>query len=258
MGSKRYSFGMDIREIRKRRLQQLIVSRFGGVMARLAEKIDRQSSYVARVLSDNSEHSRNIGEKLAREIEVACDLEPGYLDTPFDFKRYTPGSSEDESFSAIPGDLPKMLSSKIESYKDTLFVPRLDVTASMGMGAEPPDANRVVSSMSIQNSWVRQNLTISEAGNLRIITGVGDSMSPSFTHGDLLLVDVGFESISYDGVYVFSMAGQLYVKRIQRELDGLRIISDNTLYREMLIPHDRDGEISIHGRVVFCWRGSHL
>lgn len=247
---------MDIREIRKRRLQQLIVSRFGGVMARLAEKIDRQSSYVARVLSDNSEHSRNIGEKLAREIEAACDLEPGYLDMPFDFKRYT---SDGEELPLIaPAELPKMLSSKIDSYKDTLVVPRLDVTASMGAGSEPPDANRVVNSMSIQNSWVRQNLTISEAGNLRLITGVGDSMSPSFTHGDLLLVDVGFESVSYDGVYVFSMAGQLYIKRVQRELDGLRIISDNTLYREMLIPHDRDGEITIHGRVVFCWRGSHL
>ncbi|NBF13058.1 S24 family peptidase [Pseudomonas sp. Fl4BN1] len=249
---------MDIREIRKRRLQQLILLRFGGVMARLAEKINRQSSYVARVLSDNSEHSRNIGEKLAREIEVACELEPGYLDMPFDFKRYPSQPSSDNTNLADSIEPPRMLSSKIDSYKDTLVVPILDVAASMGSGSEPPDANRVVNSMSIQSSWVRQNLTVSEAGNLRLIIGVGDSMSPSFTHGDLLMVDTGFESVSYDGVYVFSMAGQLHIKRIQRELDGLRIISDNTLYREMLIPHDRDGEISIHGRVVFCWHGSHL
>jgi hypothetical protein len=253
---------MDIREIRKRRLQQLIISRFGGVMARLAEKIGRQSSYVARVLSENSEHSRNIGEKLAREIEVACDLATGYLDTPFDYKHlgFDPGGSH--LSHADPGEIISEVRYLPEQavQDEAVLIPKMDLTMPKGTGGweAVTEYDRMVSSIGLHKSWIRQHLSVTDPYNLRIINAsTGGTMMPSIAHGDSLLVDIGIQAINQDGVYLLSISGQPAIRRAQRGLDGLKIFTDNRVY-EMVVPFDRETELAIHGKVVYCWSGGPL
>lgn len=76
---------MDIYEIRRQRLRQLINDdpRFKGVDAAFAAAIDRQASYVSRLFTKNLNHRRNIGEDLARTIEEILGLEKNSLDKPF-------------------------------------------------------------------------------------------------------------------------------------------------------------------------------
>ncbi len=57
--------------------------------------------------------------------------------------------------------------------------------------------------------------SIAMPNNLRLLTGKGDSMSPTFNDKDILFVDVGVTAITIDAVYVFSLQGELYIKRFQ-------------------------------------------
>ncbi|MNC68601.1 Peptidase S24-like protein [compost metagenome] len=57
-----------------------------------------------------------------------------------------------------------------------------------------------------------------------------------------------------DAIYVFSLDGDLFVKRLQRLTDGaLRMISDNPLYPPVLIEGAALEMLQIHGRVLLVW-----
>ena len=68
---------MDVFEIRKVRLRELIDSNFDGVQRRFADAIDRQPDYVSRILRG----TKRLGEQLARDIENTLGLPPRWLDT---------------------------------------------------------------------------------------------------------------------------------------------------------------------------------
>lgn len=151
--------------------------------------------------------------------------------------------------------LPVALAQKIKSYRPIVAVERFDIAASMGPGTEPPEMNMVVENMSLDANWVRQNLTYTKIDNLKLISGRGDSMAPTIRSGDAVLVDSGVTSVESDAIYSFLMRGQLQIKRIQRGLDGLTIISDNGQYPPLEIPDDREGDITVLAQIIYWWTG---
>lgn len=151
--------------------------------------------------------------------------------------------------------LPAPLAQKIKSYRNLVDVPRYDVEGSMGPGSEPPDINMVVEHMSLDANWVRQNLTFTKLENLKLISGRGDSMAPTIRSGDAVLVDAGVNSVEDDAIYFFLMRGKLQIKRIQRGLDGLTIISDNGQYPPIEVPGDREADITVLAQIIYWWTG---
>lgn len=151
--------------------------------------------------------------------------------------------------------LPAALAQKIKSYRPVVDVPRFDIAASMGPGTEPPEMNMVVEHMRLDANWVRQNLVYTAVDNLKLISGRGDSMAPTIRNGDALLVDSGVTSVESDAIYFFLMRGQQHVKRIQRNLDGLTIISDNGQYKEIDVPGDRESDIQVLAQIIYWWTG---
>lgn len=151
--------------------------------------------------------------------------------------------------------LPAPLAQKIKSYRNLVHVPRYDVEGSMGPGSEPPDMNMVVEHMSLDANWVRQNLTFTNLDNLKLISGRGDSMAPTIRSGDAVLVDAGVTTVEDDAIYFFLMRGKLQIKRIQRGLDGLTIISDNGQYPPIEVPGEREDDIKILAQIIYWWTG---
>jgi len=109
-----------------------------------------------------------------------------------------------------------------------IVIQQLDVLASMGQGAIPPDHVDVIKTFGANLQELRKRCTFTAPENLQIITGYGESMRPTFSDGDPLLVDVGIREIKVDAVYVFTYDEELFIKRVQR-MPGkvLRVISDN-------------------------------
>ncbi|MGB5955404.1 LexA family transcriptional regulator [Pseudomonas sp.] len=164
---------------------------------------------------------------------------------------HDPAASETVNIEGLPAPLAQ----KIKSYRNLVDVPRYDVEGSMGPGSEPPDINMVVEHMSLDANWVRQNLTYTKLENLKLISGRGDSMAPTIRSGDAVLVDAGVTSVEDDAIYFFLMRGKLQIKRIQRGLDGLTIISDNGQYPPIEVPGEREDDIKILAQIIYWWTG---
>lgn len=141
-----------------------------------------------------------------------------------------------------------------------LTIPQLDVAASMGSGMEAPTHVDTIRDITVRLEWLReQGVSYSKIENLAIITGDGDSMAGTFNDGDSLLVDRGITEIRTDAIYVFTLDGQLFIKRLQRMAGGnLRMISDNPIYPAMVIEGEQLERIHIQARVLLAWNARKL
>lgn len=146
--------------------------------------------------------------------------------------------------------------------KDSNFItiPQLDVAGSMGPGRVPPDHIEVIRDITVHLDWLKtQGLSYSKLENLAIIDGDGDSMEGTFRDGDALLVDRGISEIRTDAIYVFTLDGELFIKRLQRLTGGsLRMISDNAVYPAIIIEGDMLARIHIQARVLLVWNARKL
>lgn len=136
----------------------------------------------------------------------------------------------------------------------TVAVPMIAVTASMGRGEDQPPEDIISGTIAVSTDWIAQQLRVDPA-RLRFINGYGDSMSPTFNSGDVLLVDTGTNSVAVDGIYVLATDSRLFIKRVRERLDGrYEISSDNPLVKTV---DELDGgrQVDVLGRVVWVWNG---
>lgn len=250
----------QLKNVRRLRLRELVATRFGGKQSAFAEAIERSPSYVARIFSDNPAHSRNIGESLARQIEGMCHLPNGWLDEPKGLGLALSAVSESklsagEAVESI--DVRKWDSTDDHEYPfQNVTLPTLEIPESWGKHSQGADSETPVRAIVFDLAWLRRSMSMTDISNLRISTGLGDSMAPTIKHGDLLVVDVGVTEALYDAVYVVRIGGVLTIKRIQVDMDGIRILSDNPQFKEVSIPRDMMDRISVVARVVYMWSGA--
>lgn len=140
-----------------------------------------------------------------------------------------------------------------------LSVPLLANSGSMGGGSESLEGDLVIGALTVQRSWVAKELpNISSAANLRFIHSYGDSMKPTFSDGDVLLVDAGIKEPAVDGIYVLAVRDQLFIKRVSRRFDGQHEISSDNPSVKTVEVLNGDHQIEIKGRVVWAWKGERL
>lgn len=138
----------------------------------------------------------------------------------------------------------------IEQYRD--------VRGAMGKGAYLLDHEGEVVDLRVSKRWAETKLPANTGvKNLKIITGLGDSMKGLYNSGDPLVVDTGIKSVDFDAVYFFRVGDQGYVKRLQKiGSKGIRVLSENPAYPEWVISRDEDFEV--FGRVLKVWEGKDL
>ncbi|HYE28214.1 MAG TPA: S24 family peptidase [Allosphingosinicella sp.] len=142
------------------------------------------------------------------------------------------------------------------SGEGLLSVPRLDVDASAGPGAVGT-VERRLGRIGFDAAWLRQlGLAGGGHGRLSVIRVSGDSMSPTLSDGDEILVDREDDARRLrDGIYVLRVEGTLVVKRLALAPDGrLSANSDNSAYPGW--PDLDPAGLDVVGRVV--WFGRRL
>lgn len=219
-------------------LKRLIEDRFHGSPA----EFSRASGVSLSQLGQWESGYRNLGEKAARRIEQALHLAEGFLDGPA-------GAAGELVYST-------------EAPDPICRIPQLDVRASMGSGIVVPAHDEVVCSVQVGEQPLRRllgNAQVSSLANLRLITAYGDSMSPTFSDGDVLLVDTGVAGAQIDAVYVMAYRDELFIKRLQRLPGGvLRMLSDNRVYDPVDIANGQREEFRVLGRVLLAWNARKL
>lgn len=148
-----------------------------------------------------------------------------------------------------------------QSDEKSVVVGLFNARGSMGNGFPLPERDTIVDVIHLSRDWVASNLpNATNPKNLAALTAYGDSMTPTFTDGDILLVDRGVSDLKADAVYVLSLNGELFIKRIQRRItDGAVIVkSDNQFYDPIVVNSEEKSEIQVLGRVVWAWCGKKL
>lgn len=140
-----------------------------------------------------------------------------------------------------------------ELCEDFVLVPRYEVSASAGGGALV-HSEQIVDHLAFRSDWVRNALDVSVTA-LALISVKGDSMEPTLSNGDLILVDTSTRKVEDNAIYVLRYNGSLMVKRVQRRRDGsLLIKSDNQVYEPEEVSESEVNDLYVVGRVVWSGR----
>jgi phage repressor protein C with HTH and peptisase S24 domain len=131
-------------------------------------------------------------------------------------------------------------------------VPRYEVKASAGGGAII-HSEQIVDHLYFKTDWVKNVLGIPR-DFLALISVQGDSMEPTLSNGDLILIDTRSSRVEDGAIYVVQYEDALLVKRLQKKYDGSVVIrSDNPLYEPEILHGENAMNLKIVGRVV--WAG---
>lgn len=157
---------------------------------------------------------------------------------------------------SVPQRSPRSLEAKLNRNALHL-VPRLDVRAGMGNGVMIRDVVEIIEHVGINVAEMCRvrGVSITSPANLRIITGYGPSMRPTFDHLDQLLVDTGVNDLKIDDVYCLEDDEDLYIKRLQRipgKKNSYMMISDNKDFQSFAIEDPLRSGFRVHGRVVIA------
>lgn len=166
------------------------------------------------------------GEKAARRLEKDYNMPSFFLDKKHDDK------------------------DMIES-RNTFSVQVLDITANARSGCKNTDIMEVIQLIEYNKEQAKTLFNGLMSDNLKVINIRGDSMKGTFECGDTAYIDISVKNFDGDGIYVFTFADNLYVKRLQLIKNFIRVKSDNPLYDSWEIYENEINDLYIHGKVMF-------
>jgi phage repressor protein C with HTH and peptisase S24 domain len=152
----------------------------------------------------------------------------------------------DEEFGLEPSAQPSRTA-------DLFAVPNYSVSASAGFGAFV-DKELVREDFAFSRKLLSQ-ICNSSPNDLAIVTVEGDSMAPTLSHGDHIMVDTSASATRvHDGVFVIRNEDTLLVKRLTIHPSGtsLTVSSDNPAYPSL--PACSPADIQVVGKVVWAGR----
>ena len=172
-------------------------------------------------------------------------------------KRGTPRKLDDDdrrTLASFFGVDEQVLGGPPAPMRDGLIeIPVLNVDASAGFGAIA-ESETAHTRFGFDERWLAR-LTRAKSASLSIIHVLGDSMEPTLSDGDEVLVDASDQgSRLRDGIYVLRADDALVVKRVTLKPGGRKITisSDNSAYPSW---DDVDrSEIQVVGRVIWFGR----
>jgi putative lexA family repressor/S24 family protease len=175
------------------------------------------------------------GERAARRIEQDYGMPSFYLDSDPELEALIVSS-----ISTTPSDAHRF---KIEL---------LDVQAKAGVGGvinnEYPD---VIQSIYFSLDGLLEIVGRKTDNGLYMITVPTDSMSPTIEKGDVVFIDTNVKSYLGEGVYIFAINNEVYIKRLQKIPGGIyKALSDNKNYDPFDISQDVFADAIVIGKFV--------
>ncbi len=205
----------DLYKIRKDNLMGLVLSKFTGNRAAMARAAAVHPNHMNLILSSNETHRRNIGEDLARRIEVSLSLPDKWLDH-------------------LHG---------IENSGTLVTVSSLPIQSSLSHILKEPS----VTGISASNAWIQSVSSDATAVENLFLSSIATSeMSPLLSVGDLVIVDGASKGFSVEGTYILAVGEDVMLRRIKKTITGGYLVSSGASEERI----DSLSELKIIGRIV--------
>ena len=234
---------MDIKDIRRNNLryQQNAAIRSGISKADFAERVGTSASTISQILGEKA--VRNLGDELARKIEINLNLPHGWLDQPH--QEVEESGSKDEA-KIIGGIEPWDSDTSLDD--DEVEIPFLkEVQLAAGAGSTFREDHNGYKLRFAKSTLRKLNIHYSNAVCVEVI---GNSMEPVLPNGSTVGVDTGCKEVKDGKMYAIDYGDLLRVKLLYAMPGGmLRIRSYNSdEHPEEVRP---SSEIRIIGRVFW-------
>ena len=148
----------------------------------------------------------------------------------------------------------------VEVDEDTISIPVLDIKGSCGpKGHINTPWTEMVKMIRVAKAWILARTKAPNFKCLHIITADGDSMDPTISDGDFVIVDTSKNHINSDGIFIIQSGDDTFIKRVQRNINGsLLLISDNPKYHPFEVgPENRDS-MRVIGRCLIACKANEL
>lgn len=132
----------------------------------------------------------------------------------------------------------------------------LDVRAAAGLVEySNADCPEIIQSIWLSDDGMLELVGKRSANGLRIINVPTDSMEPTIPKGAMVVLDTKTAHYTGDGIYAFSIDGNLFIKRLQRKIKGgYLVISDNKpKYRDEEMESEFIDNAVFVGKFVRVW-----
>lgn len=200
-----------------------------GSISKAAKALDIPENTLRRACAGRNEPQAPLLMALSTKLDVSMS--------------YLLGLSDDPAIAVAPGP-------RGDARLAFSRIPNLDARVSAGPGEAAWSV--AIEDMLAFPQWMLRKLAPPGA-KLSFMRARGDSMTPLFGDGALLLVDESDTSVSADrrDIFVFQQAEALRVKRLRRKEDGVIVISENPRYDPEFLRGSDAKRIDILGRVVW-------
>nr|WP_288668267.1 helix-turn-helix transcriptional regulator [uncultured Haemophilus sp.]DAK32617.1 MAG TPA: Repressor protein CI [Caudoviricetes sp.] len=190
------------------RLKQLLDDRNLSMNA-FAKQLGVSQPSISDIVNGRTRSPKNI-----LEIATALGVNPHWLKT-----------GEGEPDSDVVEYVPK-------AEENALRVDVMDYQAAAhSSGIVNVDYPDIVESIFFTAEGLFKVLGRKSAVGIKIFKVPTDSLAPTIKPSDLVFVDTHINNYVAEGIYVFNLNGETYIKRLQRLPTGvIRALSDNPLY----------------------------
>jgi hypothetical protein len=131
---------------------------------------------------------------------------------------------------------------------DFALIPGYQVQVSAGSGLLAPDIAEPIRYLAFRKKWLQ--FKDFNQYDLSVVWAKGDSMHPTISDNDTLVVHMGRKQPKDGYIYVFRNGEELFVKRYQNALGSWRLISDNSLYAPLEVKKEEQHQFEVIGQVV--------
>ena len=217
----------------------------------MAVRLEISRGYLSELENNKTDISAKVISALAREYFVNEDYLRGTSKSLFLMSK---GKQVDLSGLASVAYVSDVGRSYLGLDAKPIGVPLFDLGVSAGSsiaGQTAVHGKTESTQIFFTESYMRRNFGRAGDG-FAMVYVQGDSMQPALYDGDEIVVDTRVNRVDRDGVYVFTLRGDIKVKRIQAKIDGsLLIKSDNKAYDNEIVNADDVDQFQIQGRLVW-------
>ncbi|WP_443091348.1 XRE family transcriptional regulator [Basfia succiniciproducens] len=211
------------------RLKHLLYEKHLSMNA-FAKQIGLSQPAIAKIVSGETRSPKNI-----LEIAAALDVNPHWLKT-----------GEGDKFG---GQIEAMRTTPDDEH--IFRIDLLDVSASAGDGVSNTEYPDVIHSIYFSLQGLRDVVGVSSGSGIYLINVPSDSMAPTIKKGDVVFVDTKINRYVDEGIYVFDLDGDTYIKRLQKMPKGIyRALSDNKNYDPFDITEQEFSTAVIRGKFI--------
>lgn len=138
-------------------------------------------------------------------------------------------------------------SKSVSLLEEFSLIPGYNVQVSAGAGSYPL-SETPSRYLAFRRKWLRYKGLYEK--NLALVFVHGDSMEPTISDNNTVLIDTSKKELHDGEIYVLRTDNHLIIKRVQRLLgDVIRLISDNKIYDPIEVLISKDPNFQVIGKV---------